>query len=194
MSSRRPDTRRQRSGGWPRRSGAVRAASATRELLVNIARVVMLAIMLAAVLQAVAILVYSLGRPARLGSWPTVNSYAAFVLAAVSVVLMLALALNSSYLTDRLFPANRLGPLFVAVWATGAAAIFVGLIGAVPLGVYVAVELLLGAVPFVLMGLVSPGLFRRSADGRFGAHDEGSAPPSKPPERARQRRGGRARR
>ena len=112
---------------------------------------------------------------------------------------MLALALNSSYLPDRLFAARRLGALFVVVWATGAAAIVAGLVGAVQLGAYVAIELLPAVVAFVLMGLVSPGLYRRPgaerpASRRPAAGDEGSAPRPASPERSRQRRGGRARR
>ena len=47
---------------------------------------------------------------------------------------------------------------------------------------------------FALMGLVSPGLFRRPGNARPAAGDEGPRPASDPPERARQRRGGRARR
>ena len=76
---------------------------------------------------------------------------------------MLALALNASYLPDRLFAPRRLGLLFAAVWAIGAGAILVGLLGSIGLGAYVAVELLPAAMAFALMGLVSPGLFRRPA-------------------------------
>ncbi|MGD0997832.1 MAG: hypothetical protein ABR941_05870 [Thermoleophilia bacterium] len=199
MSQRQPDRRRQTSGGSPRRGAAARAASTTRELLANIARVIMLAIMVGATLRAVAILVDVLMRPAALGSWPTVNSYAAFSLATVSIVLMLAMALNSSYLPDRLFAARHLGALFVVVWATGAVAIVAGLVGAVQLGAYVAIELLPAVVAFVLMGLVSPGLYRRPgaerpASRRPAGGDEGSAPRPASPERSRQRRGGRAKR
>jgi hypothetical protein len=190
MSSPRPDRRKQTSGSSPRRSGAARAVSTTRELLANIARVILLAIMVGAVVQAVATLVE---QPASLGSGPTANSYVACALAVVSAVLMLALALNSSYLPDRLFPARRLGALFAVVSVSGAAAIVVGLIGSFQLGTVVAIDLLLAAVPFVLMGLVSPGLFRRPGN-RPLADDDGPPSPDGERERGRQRRGGRSRR
>ena len=193
MSSRRPDRRRQTPGGAPRRGGAAQAFSTTRELLVNIARVILLAIMVGAVIQAAATLAYYLAHPARL-PWPHVNSYVAFVLCVVAAILMLALALNSSYLPDRIFPATRLGALFVVVWAAGAAAIVVGLIGSFQLGAYVAIELLPAVVPFVLMGLVSPGLYRRPVSGRPDADDVGPTPADGERERGRQRRGGRSRR
>jgi hypothetical protein len=190
MSSRQPDRRRQTPGGAPGRGGAARVVSTTRELLVNVARVVLLAIMVGAVIQSVAILVE---QPESLGSGPTVNSYVACALAVVCAVLMLALALNSSYLPDRLFAPRRLGALFAVVSVTGAAAIVVGLLGSVRLGTVVAIDLLLAAVPFVLMGLVSPGLFRRpehkplvTGDDRVSRDDRR--------ERGRQRRGGRSRR
>ena len=51
--------------------------------------------------------------------------------------------------------------LFAVVVATGAAAIVVGLAESVRPGTVVAEVVAAGAVPFVLMGLVSPGLFRR---------------------------------
>jgi hypothetical protein len=196
MSQRQPDRRRQTSGGSPRRGAAARAASTTRELLANIARVILLAILLGATVQAVAILVE---QPASLGPQPTVKSYVSCTLAVLSAVLMLALALNASYLPDRLFPARRLGILFAVVSVTGAAAIVVGLLGSFRLGTVVAVDLLLAVVPFVLMGLVSPGLYRRPeaerrASRRAAADDEDSATRSASRERARQRRGGRARR
>lgn len=194
MTQRQPDRRRQTSGGSSRRRGAARAVSTTRDLFASIARVILLTIMVGAALQSIVILVDFLARPTKVGSAPQVNSLVALALCLVSIVLMLALALNSSYLPDRLFRASRQGTLFVVVWATGAGAIVVGLIGSFQLGAYVAIELLLGAVPFVLMVLVSPGLYRRPASGRAAAGDESSAPESGPPERARQRRGGRARR
>ncbi len=197
MSSRRPDRRRETPGGSPRRGGAARAFATTRELLVNIARVILLAIMLGAVIQAVAILVE---QPASLGS-PTVNSYVACALAVVCAVLMLALALNSSYLPDRLFAPRRLGLLFAVVSVSGAAAIVVGLLGSLRLGTVVAIDLLLAAVPFVLMGLISPGLFRRpehkplEADSEADADaDGGRRSAAGERERGRQRRGGRSRR
>ena len=85
----------------------------------------------------------------------------AFVLAAVAVLVMLALAVNSSYLPDRVVPRRYLGVAFGVVWVVGAAAIVVGLVGSFRLGAYVAVEILPAAVGFVLMGLVTPGLYRR---------------------------------
>jgi len=162
----------------------------------------MLAIMMGAMVEAVAVLVHYIARPALLqaNSWPTANSYAAFILAAVSIALMLALALNSSYLLDRVFPARRLGVLFAAAWATGAAAIVIGLLGDVQLGAYVAVELLPAAMAFVIMGLVCPGLYRRDAsdgsasDGSPAAGRDDAAPQPGGSGRGRQRRGGRARR
>ena len=136
-----------------------------------------------------------------LGSWPRVPLYVAFVLSAAAIALMLAMALNSSYLPDRLFAPSRVGTLYVVVWASGAGAIIVALIGSYQLGVYVTIELLPAAMAFALMGLVSPGLFRRpgnarpgSGNARPGAGDGDVAPASSPPARARQRRGGRAKR
>jgi len=90
--------------------------------------------------------------------------------------------------------------LFGAVWATGAAAIVIGLLGHVQLGAYVAIELLPAAVAFVIMGLVSPGLYRRDAaagaasGGSPSTGREDAGPQPARPERARQRRGGRTRR
>jgi hypothetical protein len=168
-------------------------------VVATIARVILLAIMVGAVLQAVAILVHFVVRPAALDPWPHAYAYGAFVCCVASIVLMLAMALNSSLLRDRVFDPSRLGTLYVVVWASGAVAIIVGLVGGFGLGAYVAIELLLGAVPFVLMGLVSPGLYRRpaaerSASGRHAGGDENPGPASSSRERARQRRGGRARR
>ncbi len=194
MTQRRPDRRGNKSGGSSRRGGAARVVGTTRETLSAIARVVLLAIMAGATLQALAILVQFFLRPGALGSWPHAYSYGAFVLSLVSIVLMLAMALNATFLPDRIFAASRLGMLYVVVWATGAGAIVVGLVGSYRLGVYVTIEILPAAMAFALMGLVSPGLFRRPGNARPAAGDEASASASDPPERARQRRGGRARR
>jgi hypothetical protein len=118
----------------------------------------------------------------------------------VGLVVMLAIGLNSTYLPGRLFAADRLGTLFVVVWACGAVAIVVGLLGSFQLGAYVAVEILPAAVAFVLIGLISPGLFRRPSDDSgktghdHGATGSGSRSGSGSGERGRQRRGGRARR
>jgi len=193
MTQRQPDTRRQASGG-SRRGATARAVSTTRELLTTIARVILLVIMLTAALQAVVILVHYLRRPAGLGSWPHLNAYVAFVLCLAAIALMLALALNSSFLADRVFAPSRLGTLFVVVWVTGGGAIVIALIGSYQLGVYVAIELLPAAMAFALMGLVSPGLFRRPGNARPAAGGHDAAPAASPPERARQRRGGRAKR
>lgn len=193
MTQRQPDRRGNRSGGSSRRGGAARAVGTTRETLSAVARVILLAIMAGATLQAVAILVQFFLRPGALDV-PRANSYVAFILSVVSIVLMLAMALNATFLPDRIFAASRLGMLYVAVWATGAAAIVVGLVGSYRLGVYVTIEILPAAMAFALMGLVSPGLFRRPGNARPAAGDEGSASASDPPEHARQRRGGRARR
>ena len=206
MSTRQPDKRRQRSGGASRGSGSRRAVSATSGFLVTVGRIVTLAIMVGAVLRAVQVLVAVIVRPGSLGSWPALQSYVAFSVAAVGLVVMLAIALNSTYLPGRLFAADRLGTLFVVVWACGAVAIVVGLLGSFQLGAYVAVEILPAAVAFVLIGLISPGLFRRPSDDS-GASDRnhgatssgsrsgsGSHSGSGSGEHGRQRRGGRARR
>jgi hypothetical protein len=216
MSTRQPDKRRQRPGGVSRESGSRRAVSATTGFLVTVGRVVMLAIMVGAVLRAVQVLIAVIVSPGSLGSAPALQSYVAFSVAAVGLVVMLAIALNSTYLPGRLFAADRLGTLFLVVWACGAVAIVVGLLGSFQLGAYVAIEILPAAVAFVLIGLISPGLFRRPSDdsGTTG-HDHGatssgsrSGPGSSSnsgrsdsghsgsgsSERGRQRRGGRARR
>jgi hypothetical protein len=185
--------------------------AATSGFLVTVGRIVMLAIMVGAVLRAVQILITVIVRPGWL-HFPTVSSYVAFILAVATNVLMLAIALNSTYLPNRLFAADRLGKLFLAVWACGAAAIIVGLLGSFQLGAYVAAEVLPVAVAFVLIGLISPGLYRRpaddsgttghdrgatSSDSRSGP-DSGSGPDSRSGsgsgDHGRQRRGGRARR
>ena len=182
----RADRDRRRSGPSPGR----RAAATTRDLLVLLARVVLLAILVGALIQAVAVLIE---QPASLGAhWPAA-SYAACALALVSVALMLALALNASFLPDRLFAPERLGVLFAVVMASGAAAIVVGLAESVESGTVVAEVVLLGAVPFVIMGLVSPGLFRRPARGSGGPGAD-DRPDDDGHDRSRQRRGGRGRR
>ena len=193
-----------RSDRKPRRSGSPgvrRAAASTRDLLTLFARVVLLAFLAAALTQAVAILIK---QPASLGPHATAASYAACTLALVSVALMLALALNASFLPDRLFAPERLGVLFVVVAGTGAAAIAIGLAGSFRLGTVVAEVVLLGAVPFVVMGLVSPGLFRRPP--RVGRGPDGPGRTGDRPDpgndraasvhrdRSRQRRGGRGKR
>ena len=205
MSTRHPDKRRQRSGGTSRGGGRRRAVAATSGFLVTVGRIVMLAIMVGAVLRAVQILITVIVRPGWL-HFPTANSYVAFILAVATNVLMLAIALNSTYLPNRLFAADRLGRLFLAVWACGAAAIIVGLLGSFQLGAYVAAEVLPVAVAFVLIGLISPGLYRRPADdsgtsghdrgakGSDSCPDPGSSSGSGSGDHGRQRRGGRARR
>lgn len=200
MNTRQPDKRRQRPGAAPRRSGPRRAVSATSGFLVTVGRIVMLAIMVGAVLRAVQVLIAVIVSPGSLGSAPALQSYVAFSVAAVGLVVMLAIGLNSTYLPGRLFAADRLGTLFVVVWACGAVAIVVGLLGSFQLGAYVAVEILPAAVAFVLIGLISPGLFRRPSDDSgttghdHGATGSGSRSGSGSGERGRQRRGGRARR
>jgi hypothetical protein len=191
MSQRSSD--RGRRPGAPRRGGAARAVSTTGGLLAAIARVILLAIMVGALLRAIVVFVDIVVRPSALGSWPHVNAYVAFVLSAACIVLMLALALNSSVLPDRLFRADRLGALFVAVWATGAGAIVVGLVGSYRLGIYVTIEVLPAAMAFALMGLVSPGLYRRPGNASPARSDDASASAAER-ERARQRRGGRSKR
>ena len=192
MSPRSQKNRRR--GGSPR---AGRAAATTRTLLVTGAQIVLLAILAGALTQAVAILIE---QPSSLGPHATALSYAACALGVASIALMLAMALNATFLPDRLFAPERLGVLFVVVGATGAAAIVVGLLGSYKLGTVVAVDVLLGAVPFVLLGLVSPGLFRRPArpggagDGVGGPAERGDERPAAPHDRSRQRRGGRGRR
>jgi hypothetical protein len=174
--------------------------SATSGFLVTVGRIVMLAIMVGAVLRAVQVLIAVIVSPGSLGSAPALQSYVAFSVAAVGLVVMLAIGLNSTYLAGRLFAADRLGTLFVVVWACGAVAIVVGLLGSFQLGAYVAVEILPAAVAFVLIGLISPGLFRRPSDDSgttghdHGATGSGSRSGSGSGERGRQRRGGRARR
>jgi len=187
--------RDRRRGGSPR---VGRAAATTRTLLVTGAQIVLLAILAGALTQAVAILIE---QPSSLGPHATALSYAACALGVASIALMLAMALNATFLPDRLFAPERLGVLFVVVGATGAAAIVVGLLGSFKLGTVVAVDVLLGAVPFVLLGLVSPGLFRRPArpgtelDGAGGPSDRGAdRPAADRHDRSRQRRGGRGRR
>jgi hypothetical protein len=185
MSQRPSD--RHRQAGAPRR-GAARAASRTRDVLVNVARVILLIILVAATIQAFLVLVE---QPAQLGPKPTVQSYVACTLAFVATCLMLALALNGSYLADRLFPPRRLQLLFSAVSATGAAAIVVGLLGSFRMGTVIALDILAAVVPFVLMGLVSPGLYRRPGNATPAQSDDAKASAA---ERARQRRGGRGKR
>ncbi len=106
---------------------------------------------------------------------------------------MLALALNSSYLPDRLFAPSRLGTLFVRGVGDRRGGHRRRPVGSFRLGAYVAIEILPAAMAFVLMGLVSPGLFRRPGNA--------GPPPAatiragvEPAERARQRRGGRTKR
>jgi hypothetical protein len=164
-------------------------ASAAGRGLAGVARVVLLAIMAAAVLQAFAILATFAVHRSAFSSFPTGQAIVAFVLSTVAILVMLALALNSSYLPDRIVPRRYLGATFGAVWGIGAAAIIVGLVGSFRLGVYVAVEILPAAVGFVLLGLVTPGLYRRPGEGGDAAGDRGG-----PPGRGRQRRGGKARR
>ena len=162
----------------------------TRDLLTLMVRVVMLAFLTGAVIQAVAVLVE---QPASLGAHSPAASYVGCALALVSVALMLALALNASFLPDRLFAPERLGVFFAAVMATGAAAIVIGLAQSVRSGTVMAEVVLFGAVPFVIMGLVSPGLFRRpSRDGGGPGADD--RPDGDGHDRSRQRRGGRGRR
>jgi len=190
--------RDRRRGGSPR---ARQAAVTTGNLLAAVARVILLAIMVGAALRALGTFVEVVVRPSSLGSFAKANSYVAFALVAVATALILALALNSSYLPDRLFAPRRLGLLFAAVCAIGAGAILVGLLGSIGLGAYVAVELLPAAMAFALMGLVSPGLFRRPArpGGEPGRPGNGPNPGDDRPtdahrDRSRQRRGGRGRR
>ncbi len=188
--------RDRRRGGSPQ---VRRAAVTTGNLLAAVARVILLAIMVGAALRALGTFVEIVVRPSSLGSFARANSYVAFALVAVATVLILALALNSSYLPDRLFAPRRLGLLFAAVCAIGAGAILVGLLGSIGLGAYVAVELLPAAMAFALMGLVSPGLFRRPARPGGEPARPGSGPDpgdDRPAEhdRSRQRRGGRGKR
>lgn len=187
-----------RSDRGRRHSGAPRggrAVATTLDLLVMGARLFLLAILAGALIQAVAVLIE---QPASLGPHSTAASYAACTLALVSVALMLALALNASFLPDRLFAPERLGVLFAVVAATGAAAIAIGLAGSLRSGTVVAEVVLFGAVPFVIMGLVSPGLFRRPSQARGATGDtpddgdDGPADGSR--DRSRQQRGGRGRR
>ncbi|HUK78473.1 MAG TPA: hypothetical protein VL117_12900, partial [Thermoleophilia bacterium] len=84
--------RDRRRGGPPR---ARQAVTTTRDLLVMIARVVLLAFLAAALTQAVRILIE---QPSYLGPHGTLDSYAAFTLAVASIALMLALALNATFL------------------------------------------------------------------------------------------------
>ena len=189
MSTRQPDKRTRRAAGASRRGAQARAVSATRALLVTIVQIVMLAILVGAVLWAVEILVTAVVRPGWL-HFPALNAYVAFALAVATNVLLLVLALNATYLRDRLIAADRQGTMLLVVWACGAAAIIIGLVGTFGLGAYIAALVLPAAMAFVLIGLVSPGLFRRplkdsAADGD-GAAGSG--------ERGRQRRGGRTRR
>jgi hypothetical protein len=186
--SQRP-TDRHRQAGAPRR-GAARAVSGTRTALVNVARVILLVILVAATFWAFLVLIE---QPAQLGPKPTVESYVACALACVAACLMLALALNGSYLADRLFAPRRLQLLFSAVSVTGAAAIVVGLLGSFRLGTEIALVILAAVVPFVLMGLVSPGLYRRPGNATPEQADDAGASAAER-ERARQRRGGRGKR
>ncbi len=187
MSPRPSD--RHRQAGAPRR-GAARAVSSTRDVLVTIARMILLIILVAATIQSFLVLVE---QPAQLGPQPTVHSYVACTLAFVATCLMLALALNGSYLADRLFPPARLQLLFSTVSVTGAAAIIVGLLGSFRMGTVIALDILAAVVPFVLMGLVSPGLYRRPGNATPAQRDEAAASAAER-ERARQRRGGRGKR
>ncbi len=165
-------------------------AAAAGRGLAGVARVVLLAIMAAAVVQALAILVTFALRRSSFSSFPTAQAIVAFILAAVAVLVMLALAVNSSYLPDRVVPRRYLGVAFGVVWVVGAAAIVVGLVGSFRLGAYVAVEILPAAVGFVLMGLVTPGLYRRPGEDAGAGGGDSTAPSP----RGRQRRGGRAKR
>ena len=108
MSTRQPDKRTPRPAGASRKGGSARAVSATRALFVTVVQIVMLAILAGAVLWAVEILVTAVVRPGWL-HFPALNSYVAFALAVATNVLLLALALNSTYLPDRLFAADRQG-------------------------------------------------------------------------------------
>jgi hypothetical protein len=188
MSQRPSD--RHRQAGAPRRGAARAAASGARTALINVARVILLVILAAATIWAFFVLV---GQPAQLGPKPTVESYVGCALACVAACLMLALALNGSYLGDRLFPPRRLQLLFSAVSVTGAAAIIVGLLGSFRLGTEIALVILAAVVPFVLMGLVSPGLYRRPGNATPAQRDDAAASAAER-ERARQRRGGRGKR
>lgn len=190
MSTRQPDKRTRRSSEPSRTGGTARAVSATRTLFVTIVQIVMLAILVGAVFLSVWIVVIAVTRPGRL-HFPAVQSYVAFVLAVATNVLLLALALNSTYLPERLFAADRQGILLLAVWASGAAAIIVGLVGSFGLGAYIAALVLPAAMAFVLIGLVSPGLFRRPPDDPATVGDDRVGDSG---ERGRQRRGGRTRR
>ncbi len=164
---------------------AAPAAAVAGRGLAFIARIVLLAVMAAAVVQAVLILVE---QPASLGSPHTTVAYIVCSLAAVSVVLMLALSLNTSFMPGLIGSLRRQGALFAAVPLIGVVAIVVGLLRSRELGTVVAIDVLLGGVPFALMGMVTPGLYRRPGEGA-GADDRGG-----PSARGRQRRGGRTRR
>jgi hypothetical protein len=181
MSSR--SSHKGRSSG--RRRAAPVAAAAGRGLA-GIARIVLLAIMAAAVVQSVLILIE---QPASLGPGGTASSYVASALAVVAVAVMLALALNTSFLPGFIGSARRQGLLFAFVPLAGIVAIVVGLLQSRQLGTVVAVDVLLGGVPFVLMGLVTPGLYRRPGEGTAAGDAAGDR--GGPRERARQRRGGR---
>ena len=179
MSSR--GSNRGKSG---RRRAAPVAAAAGRGLA-GIARTVLLAVMAVAVVQAVLILIE---QPASLGSPHTAVAYLVCSLAVVSVAMMLALSLNTSFMPGFIGSMRRQGVLFAAVPLVGILAIVVGLLRSRELGTVVAIDVLLGGVPFVLMGLVTPGLYRRPGGGATAGE------PGVPPARGRQRRGGRTRR
>lgn len=187
--SQRPSNR-QRKADAPRGGAARAAASGARDVLVTVARIILLVILTAATLWAFLVLI---AQPAQLGPKPTVESYVACALACAAACLMLALALNGSYLGDRLFAPGRLQLLFSAVSVIGAAAIVVGLLGSFRLGTEIALLILAAVVPFVLMGLVSPGLYRRPGNAAPAGGDDAGASAAER-ERARQRRGGRGKR
>ena len=184
MSSRGPNRGRS--------AGRRRAAAAGRGMA-GVARIVLLAIIGAALVQALAIVVRLAVQPSVFSSFPRAQATAAFVLAAAAVVVMLALALNSSFLPDRIVPRRYLGAAYGVVWGLGAAAIVVGLVGSFRLGAYVAIEILPAAVGFALLGLVTPGMYRGHSEG--GAGESGAAGDGGTTAgRGRQRRGGRSRR
>ena len=196
MSTRQSDKRKRKPGGRPQRESTRRAVSATSGVLVAVGRVAMLAVIVAAVVQAVLFLVTAIVRPGSRGAAPALQTYVALTLAAIGLIIVLVIALDLTYLPDRLFARDRLGALFIAVWACGAVAIVVGLLGSYQLAVYVAIEILPGAVAFVLISLLTPGLYKRPLDGPGEAApgDAAGSGSGSGAERGRQRRGGRARR
>ena len=200
MSQRQPDRRRQTSGGSPRRGGAARAVSTTRELLANIARVIMLAIMAGRDPAGRRHPRRVFMRPAALGSWPTANSYVAFVPG--RGVDRPHARHGAERVVSARPPLRRESPGAAVRRSCGrrgrrpSSSGWSGRSGSAPTSPSSSCR---RRWPFVLMGLVSPGLFRRPGRtpraGSAAAGDEGvrgRRPAS--PERARQRRGGRARR